>query len=113
MLKFLSQSLVFQEVPDEISLALEITNCPHRCTNCHSPYLREDKGIELTNDTLEYLIKDNPFISCICLMGGDSEHKDIIRISNIVHKYNLKMNDKIMDNNELIKLIDEFKKKLV
>ena len=91
MIKYLDKAIVLQEVPDEITLALEITNCPHKCKNCHSPHLREDIGVELTDKELELLIKSVPDISCICLMGGDNEHKDIIRIANIVHKHNLKL----------------------
>lgn len=91
MLKYIDKAVVFQEVPDEITLALEITNCPHKCKNCHSPHLREDIGVELTENELEKLIKDNPYITCICLMGGDSEHQDIIRISKFIHSHNLKI----------------------
>ena len=87
MLKYLTYSVVFQEVPDEISLALEITACPHRCPNCHSPYLRKNVGTELTEENIDRLINANPDVSCLCLMGGDSEHQDIIRIANIVHSY--------------------------
>ena len=91
MIKYIDKAIVFQEVPDEITLALEITNCPHRCKNCHSPHLREDIGVELTNEELEKLIKSNPYITCICLMGGDSDHQDIIRISDIIHLHSLKV----------------------
>ena len=61
----------------------------------------------------------------VCIYGSDEETPYYINFFNELiqdqskilkierHKYNLKMNDKIMDNNELIKLIDEFKKKLV
>lgn len=112
MLKYLSKSIVFQEVPDEISLSLEITNCPHHCKNCHSPELREDIGMELTNDEVVKLIKENPFISCICLMGGDSDHLDIIRLANLIHQYNLKLclysgNNEI--DNTLIPYLDYYK----
>ena len=91
MIKYLDKSIVLQEVPDEITLALEITNCPHKCKNCHSPQLRKDIGVYLTDEELENLIQTYPDVSCICLMGGDSEHQDIIRISNIVHNHNLKL----------------------
>lgn len=90
MLKYLSSTIVFQEVPDEISLALEITNCPHRCKNCHSVYLREDIGKELTSEELVKLVKDHPGISCICLMGGDNDHADVFRVVNDIHSLGLK-----------------------
>ena len=72
--------------------------------------------------------KWNSFIdklNFICIYGSDEETPYYINLFNDLihdyskilkierHKYDLKMNDKIMENNELINLIDEFKKKLV
>lgn len=112
MLKYLTFSVVFQEVPDEISLALEITACPHRCPNCHSPYLRRNVGNELTEENIERLIQKNSDVSCVCLMGGDSDHEDVIRIANIIHKYNKKVamysGDDDMDDS-LIPYLDYYK----
>ena len=39
MLKYLNCQVTFAEVPDEISLCINITNCPNRCPGCHSPEL--------------------------------------------------------------------------
>ena len=72
MLKFVDTLVSFQEVPDEITLCINISNCPCHCEGCHSPYLAEDIGTELTWDELEKLIKNNIGISCVCFMGGDS-----------------------------------------
>ena len=72
MLKFVDTLVSFQEVPDEISLCINISNCPCHCEGCHSPYLAEDIGTELTWNELERLIKNNIGISCVCFMGGDS-----------------------------------------
>jgi anaerobic ribonucleoside-triphosphate reductase activating protein len=72
MLKFVDTLVSFQEVPDEISLCINISNCPCHCEGCHSPYLAEDIGTELTWNELEKLIKNNTGISCVCFMGGDS-----------------------------------------
>lgn len=90
MLKYLSSTIVFQEIPDEITLALEITNCPHQCKNCHSAYLRQDIGVELTDSEINKLIESYPDVTCICLMGGDSDHKDVIRVSDIIQNHNKK-----------------------
>ena len=70
-MKFLLSEVVFQEIPDEIILAIDITNCPFRCPGCHSPELWEDIGEELTTSTLETLIEENKGITCVCFMGGD------------------------------------------
>ena len=62
-------SVVFNEIPDEVTLAIEITNCPGMCEGCHSPWLREDIGEELTPETLARLIDENRGVTCVCFMG--------------------------------------------
>lgn len=85
MLKYYDSAIVFQEIPDEISLAINITNCPHRCENCHSAYLREDIGTELNFDEMTKLVKAHPDITCVLFMGGDSSHIDIFYLTNFIH----------------------------
>ena len=48
-MKFLTQGIVFSEIPDEITLELGITNCPFNCKGCHSPFLQSDIG-EILNE---------------------------------------------------------------
>jgi anaerobic ribonucleoside-triphosphate reductase activating protein len=36
MLNFTAEQIVFQEVPDEVSLAFTISGCPLGCKGCHS-----------------------------------------------------------------------------
>lgn len=52
MLKFDGYQTVLQEVPGEISLAFNVTGCPHNCAGCHSEYLRGDSGIPLKENIL-------------------------------------------------------------
>lgn len=73
MLKYVESKVTFAEVPDEISLCINISNCPYRCPNCHSAYLQEDVGEELTTKKLQELISKNKGITCVCFMGGDSD----------------------------------------
>lgn len=73
MLKYVDTLVSFQEVPDEISLCINISNCPCHCEGCHSPYLAEDIGNPLGYWTLNHLIKTNKGITCVCFMGGDSD----------------------------------------
>lgn len=83
MLKFYSMEIVFQEIPDEISLAINITNCPNLCPNCHSPWLREDIGEVLTREIIDNAInKYKNQITCIVFMGGDHSHEDIINLAS-------------------------------
>ena len=58
MLKFVGYDIVFQEIPDETTLAINLSLCPNRCKGCHSPYLREDRGEELTVEALDKMISE-------------------------------------------------------
>ncbi|MPT30990.1 MAG: anaerobic ribonucleoside-triphosphate reductase activating protein [Chryseobacterium sp.] len=85
MLKFIDHNIVFQEVPNEVSLAINISNCPLRCKICHSPQLQEDIGIFLTEDIILNIIeKYDKAITCICFMGGDSEPSEIENLAVFV-----------------------------
>ena len=55
-LKYLGYSIVFQEVPNEVSLAVNISGCPHKCEGCHSKYLWEYDGNYISDD-IDNLIK--------------------------------------------------------
>ena len=77
MLKFTTSQVVFREIPDEISLAFDISNCPFKCKNCHSPELQTDTGQELTYNILKELIVKNKHISNVLFLGGDSNLEDL------------------------------------
>lgn len=77
MLKYVNYDITFQEIPDEITLCINISNCPCHCIGCHSSYLAEDIGEKLTLDKIYKLIENNEGITCICFMGGDSSPKEI------------------------------------
>lgn len=72
-MKYVDTAIVFDEVPDEITLALNISGCPCNCEGCHSSYLAGDIGVFLDYEMLEFLIEHNTGISCVCFMGGDAE----------------------------------------
>lgn len=64
--------IAFQEVPGEISLALNISECPHLCDGCHSKWLWSKKGSALTEELyIDLLDKYDGYISCVCFMGGE------------------------------------------
>lgn len=63
--------VTFSEVPDEVALCINLTNCPIHCPECHSKYLWEDIGEPLNKESLLELIEKNNGITCVCLMGGD------------------------------------------
>ena len=84
MLKYVDTAVTFSEIPDEITLCINISNCPCHCKGCHSSYLAEDIGEELTIDSLHELISNNKGITCVAFMGGDSSPKEVNRLASIV-----------------------------
>lgn len=84
MLKYVDAKVVFAEVPDEVTLAINISNCPCQCKGCHSSYLAQDIGTELTFNEVRKLIKKNSGISCIALMGGDAEPDRINTLASFI-----------------------------
>lgn len=92
MLKYTSAEVTFAEVPDEITLCINISNCPCHCKGCHSPYLAEDIGEPLTEEALSKLIERNTGITCVSFMGGDSDPHAIEDLAFFVkEKYRLKV----------------------
>ena len=87
MLRYTDYDIVFQEVPDEITLAINISNCPNQCKGCHSPYLLKDIGEPLTEDSLTVLLrKYGKAITCVCFMGGDASPADIEQLAEYLHR---------------------------
>lgn len=73
--------VTFSEVPDEISLCINITNCPNHCAHCHSSYLWDDIGEPLNETSLEALIKENTGITAVCFMGGDISPSEVNKLA--------------------------------
>ena len=84
MLKYVNTKVTFAEVPNEISLCINISNCPCACKGCHSSYLAEDIGEELNNLSLKELISNNKGITCVSFMGGDSSPLDINNLAKLI-----------------------------
>ncbi|MDD4684050.1 MAG: anaerobic ribonucleoside-triphosphate reductase activating protein [Bacteroidales bacterium] len=92
MLKYFNYDIVFQEIPDEITLAINLTNCPNRCDGCHSPYLQKDIGEIVTEETLSRLLEGySSCITCFCFMGGDNSPEEVNYFARFIrNQYNLK-----------------------
>ena len=74
MVKYVNTGVVFQEIPDEVTLSINISNCSCHCAGCHSKYLWEDIGSPLTAMALNCMMqKYGADITCICFMGGDAD----------------------------------------
>ena len=87
MLKYLNTQVTFSEVPDEITLCINITGCKIGCKNCHSPYLAEDIGESLDLQHLTNLIDSNKGITCVCIMGGDANPSEVDDIAQDIKEY--------------------------
>lgn len=92
MIKYVQEdtSVTFSEIPDEICLCINISNCPHRCSGCHSTYLQTDVGVELTEYILDSIIANNEGITCVVFMGGDSDKESLKRFGTFVKSRGLK-----------------------
>ena len=87
MLKYVDSKVVFAEIPDEITLAINISNCPCHCEGCHSSYLAEDIGEPLDLQHLTDLIDSNKGITCVCIMGGDANPSEVDDIAQDIKEY--------------------------
>jgi anaerobic ribonucleoside-triphosphate reductase activating protein len=82
MLRYANYNIVFQEIPGEVTLAINLSNCPNRCRGCHSPYLQENTGEALDNNVLAGLLeKYGNAVTCVCFMGGDATPRAVDQCS--------------------------------
>jgi len=87
MLKYVNTGIVFQEIPDEVTLAINISGCPCHCPGCHSHYLWEDIGLPLDTGAVdEFVAKFGDDITCIAMMGGDADPKGVNQLAQYVHE---------------------------
>lgn len=92
MLKWTDAEVTLGEYPGEISLCINISNCPCHCKGCHSSYLAEDIGEELNTEAIDNLIKDNKGCTLIGLQGGDSDPLEVNKIAKYIKdNYDIKV----------------------
>jgi anaerobic ribonucleoside-triphosphate reductase activating protein len=82
-MKYVDTEVTFSEFPDEISLCINISQCPNFCKFCHSAYLSQDIGDPLTLESLQELLTKYDGISLVGFMGGDADPEYV----NILAKY--------------------------
>ena len=83
MLKYTNTDIVFQEIPDEVTLAVNLSGCPCHCPGCHSPQLWGDIGEPLTDEAIDCLLAHQPAgVSCVALMGGDANPAEVNDIAS-------------------------------
>ena len=87
MLKYVNTGIVFQEIPDEVTLAINISNCPCRCPGCHSRYLWEDIGLPLDAAAIDDFVEQfGTDITCIAFMGGDGDPRGVGQLAEYIHE---------------------------
>ena len=55
MLRYTNTDIVFQELPDEVTLAVNLSGCPCRCPGCHS------KNVDYMTRIIGYLKRVSNF----------------------------------------------------
>ena len=83
MIKYVSYAITFAEVPDEVCLTIQISNCPHKCHGCHSAYLQEDIGKDLEKDLPGLLDQWRDRVTCVCLMGTGNDLPALARCVSV------------------------------
>lgn len=81
MLKYANHDIVFQEFPDEVTLAVNLSCCPNGCPGCHSAWLQGDVGEVLTEERLWALAESyRGEVTCVALMGGDNDPETVMHL---------------------------------
>lgn len=88
MIKFVEEDTLigYREIPDEISLCVNISNCQNNCKGCHSPYLRKDTGFLLDFKAIDDLIMEYEGVTCFCFMGEGKSLLDILHAAGHIKK---------------------------
>ena len=92
MIKYVPQmtSVVMEEIPDRVTLAVDISNCRGTCEGCHSPFLREDIGEPLTEEVIDALVKDNFGVDCFLFLGEGQDPETLLKLAGHVKSLGLK-----------------------
>ena len=69
--------IVFQEVPNETTLALNFSDCPLHCPGCHSSFLWRPVGDVLTTEWLQSMLERYPYLTCVSIQGGDRDYHEV------------------------------------
>ena len=91
MIKYVPEmtSVVMEEIPDRVTLAVDISNCRGNCVGCHSPFLKEDVGEELTPEIIDSLVEDNFGIDCFLFLGEGRDPERLLELAAHVRSLGL------------------------
>ena len=91
MLRLADFDIVVQEVPNETTLALNLSECPNRCPGCHSLHLWEATGDPLTIPVLDDLLERYPYVTCVAIMGGDNDPASVLQMAQTIRQRHRKV----------------------
>ena len=88
MIKYVPKmtNVVLEEIPDMLTLAIDISNCTGLCEGCHSPFLRLDVGEELTHSAIDSLISANFGINCFLFLGEGNDHQALMEAASYIRE---------------------------
>lgn len=91
MIKYVPEmtSVVMEEIPDRVSLAVDISNCRGNCIGCHSPFLKKDIGQELTTEVIDRLVADNFGVNCFLFLGEGRDPEALLDLADHVRSKGL------------------------
>ena len=91
MIKYVPEmtSVVMEEIPDRVSLAVDISNCRGNCIGCHSPFLKKDIGQELTPEVIDRLVADNFGVNCFLFLGEGRDPEALLDLASHVRSKGL------------------------
>lgn len=85
MIKYVDNSVVFEEIPDRVTLAFSISNCQNNCKGCHSGFLRKDVGNILTEDLIiEKFSKTIRMCNCVLFLGEGNDKESLLKINDFI-----------------------------
>lgn len=74
-------NVVMEEIPSKVTLAVEISGCRGNCEGCHSPWLREDIGEELTKEAVDRLFAGNFGVNCFLFLGEGKDAEALVSLA--------------------------------
>lgn len=92
MLNTFAPQILFQEVPDEVSLGFTVCGCPLKCDGCHSMDtwpLNNGKPLSL-QQFKNHLLNYQDLITCVLFFGGEWHSNALIELLRYAQKQHLK-----------------------
>lgn len=86
MIKYTTSKVVFEEIPDKVTLAINISNCQNKCDGCHSSELLLNVGTILDEVEVDKLISEHSGINCICLMGEGNDYNALVSLLSYINE---------------------------